>query len=306
MNEVYRINAWRVYQSVGGYTIQNIDKNIECRWSRVTQRFSFRLNSFRVPISVERFIKTREGLLPTIQLEETLNLSSRTYGIEIECFHKTDDDIRNKVRQALQNVGIPCQYLGYTHTVTSSWKIVTDSSIRGGIGLEVVSPILKGEEGLEQIRKVTKVLNELGCRVNRSTGLHVHHGAQGFSQEKIKKVFKLYRENEQLFDSLVAPSRRGDTNQYCMSLRNHLELPDTRYTKVNYKSYAKYGTLEVRHHQGTLNAEKIINWIKLTQRVIERAEAYERSFQNLEEMIRFMGLREIENWFLERAEELSA
>lgn len=300
MNEVFRVNAWRVYQEDYGYQITNLDRGVTCKWLRRIGRFMYPMSSFRVPVTIERVINTRESLL------RNDSLSDRTYGIEIECYHSSNSDIKQEVCSALSRVGISCQFLGYTHTVTTGWKIVTDSSIRGGYGLEVVSPILSGEEGLEQIKKVTKVLSELGCKVNRSTGLHVHHGARDLSQTEIKNVFKLYRENESLFDSLVAPSRRDSRNQYCQSLRNHTDLPSTRYTKVNYQSFVKYGTIEVRHHQGSLNADKIIHWIRLTQRVIERAGSYSRSFGNLEEMLGFMGLQSMENWYLERAEELSA
>jgi hypothetical protein len=45
----------------------------------------------------------------------------------------------------------------------------------------------------------------------------------------------------------------------------------TRYRKLNIESYVTHGTVEFRQHQGTTNAAKIINWIKLTQAIVERA-----------------------------------
>jgi hypothetical protein len=62
------------------------------------------------------------------------------------------------------------------------------------------------------------------------------------------------------------------TARYENSARQITDYMD-RYRALNFNAYAKYGTVEVRQHQGTLNADKIINWVKFGQSVIAAAVA---------------------------------
>ncbi len=220
---------------------------------------------------------------------EMMNLN-RTFGVEIEFIGDKD-----AVAQALNDAGIPCQAERRNRITRSYWKIVSDSSIspnaddirRGWEGWELVSPILKGRRGLEEIKEVCAVLKTVGVSVNKTCGLHVHHDARDFQTETFKNIIKIYTRFEETIDSLVAPSRRGNNNTYCQSL---LEIDierilkqdnfqsirayyGDRYKKLNIESFVTHGTIEFRQHQGTVNADKIINWIKLTQAIVERAVA---------------------------------
>lgn len=44
-----------------------------------------------------------------------------------------------------------------------------------------------------------------------------------------------------------------------------------RYRTLNIVSYEKYGTFEVRQHQGTLNSKKVVNWIRLILSIAKTA-----------------------------------
>ena len=57
------------------------------------------------------------------------------------------------------------------------------------------------------------------------------------------------------------------------TVKNEIRDKATQYnrnTAVNLASIGKYGTIEFRQHQGTLNAKKIINWVLVTQAIVER------------------------------------
>ena len=59
--------------------------------------------------------------------------------------------------QELIKLGPPTvEFRGYSHDTSKHWKIVTDASVRGrnhhDLCLELVSPILQGSEGLDQLR----------------------------------------------------------------------------------------------------------------------------------------------------------
>ena len=45
----------------------------------------------------------------------------------------------------------------------------------------------------------------------------------------------------------------------------------SRYRKMNLQSFSKYGTVEIRQHQGTLNWLKIVNWMIFTQALVTRS-----------------------------------
>lgn len=218
-----------------------------------------------------------------------MKLTSRTYGVEIEFLYKTGnpDAERRTIAQALRNAGLEAYSEDYNHTTRSYWKLIYDSSA----GHELVSPVLSGEDGFRQITTACKVLTDMGYSVDKSCGLHVHHGARDLSSREITSVFAIAMKWETVIDLLVAPSRRN--NRYCESnnregttvdgtkaalkrlrtrgaerygLNNH-----TRYLKVNYEAYLKHGTIEFRQHQGTLDAEKIISWIIMTQNFVTKA-----------------------------------
>lgn len=284
MSEIFRVNGWRVHDTGRYYRVFNVDNDrVDYRrnYDGTGEHLRYKV---RIPITIERVLE-----------REIANRTSagRTYGIEIECYHPNNYRIREEVAEKLTQIGIPCRFRGYTHEVTDEWKVVTDSSIRGGVGLEVVSPPLRGEAGMETLEKVLKVLRDSGCKVNRSTGLHVHQYAKDLTSNQIQNCFNFYRDNEDLIDRMLAPSRRGNNNTYCRSLIIESErgsLPRVRYTKLNYQSYIKYGTLEFRQHQGTLSYTKIKKWVEFTKAVIEETASYSRAFNTPLEMLVYLRL----------------
>jgi hypothetical protein len=90
---------------------------------------------------------------------------NRKFGVELEMAGIT----REQAVRALTLVGINVRDEGYNHTTCGHWKIVSDSSVQGGF--EVVSPVLEGEAGLEQLRTVATALDDMGGNVNRSCRL---------------------------------------------------------------------------------------------------------------------------------------
>lgn len=206
---------------------------------------------------------------------------TRTFGIELETYGTTADKILREARA----LGILIEKEGYNHITRNHWKIVTDSSITGGNGNEIVSPVLIGHEGLEQIQKICKALQKAGAKVNASCGFHLHFGVQDFSLQNFKTLFKNHLAVEYGFDDIVPLSRRENNNSYCKSLEslnnfeNGLEaansisqiqnLFDTRFLKLNFQSYQRYGTVEFRQHSGTTTYSKIKNWILICGRLVE-------------------------------------
>lgn len=205
---------------------------------------------------------------------------NRTFGIELEIIHNN----KSELRDAIRNRGIACEIEGYNHTTRRNWKIVSDASVVGGY--ELVSPVLKGENGLAEIKAVSDALIEVGATINKTCGFHAHFGTQDFKKNISvwRNLYINYATLESDIDSFMPQSRRN--NQYCRSLkvsnwRAKMETAQTleglenavtgrsRYFKLNSQSYWRHGTVEFRQHSGTVEFEKIKNWLLFCARFID-------------------------------------
>ena len=204
----------------------------------------------------------------------------RTFGVEMEIIHESE----SKIRTAIRNAGVECEIEGYNHDTRTHWKIVSDASVDGGF--EVVSPVLKDRSGLDELEKVCNALVNAGARIKKCCGLHVHLGTDDFKTDirVWKNLYKNYAALERTIDSFMPPSRRH--NQYCRSMRvcdwnakiesaaNLRMLEDavtggSRYFKLNSQSYWRHKTVEFRQHSGSVEFEKVRNWILFCARFVE-------------------------------------
>jgi hypothetical protein len=220
-------------------------------------------------------------------------LATLTFGAEFEILSPLSREALG--RRVTELTGLPVfSFFGQAPTA-SHWKIVNDGSVRGtGHPLELVSPVLKGAEGVEQIRKVATALRAIGCTVNSTTGFHVHVGAPTRRIDFFKDLLKLYGRFEEAIDQTMPAARRSNGATYCKSVKliNHAAIDSaatipeltralqrssgaagTRYHKVNLDSFAKHGTVEFRQHAGTVDADKAINWITVCLRLVAAANA---------------------------------
>jgi hypothetical protein len=211
-------------------------------------------------------------------------LFNRTYGIEIEAFGIQ----RTVLGAALNAAGINCTVEQYNHTTRATWKLVTDSSINGQNGFELVSPVLSGAEGLAQLKKVCEVLKRLNAKINKSCGLHVHIGCGDLSLTQVKNLIFNYATLEQHIDAAMPESRRS--NSYCKSISPIIETKKAainrasetnvlvstvcpqRYYKVNLQSLTRQQTIEFRQHSGSIEFDKISNWVLFCSRLVGISE----------------------------------
>lgn len=272
---------------------------------------------FQLPKSIKQFVialfetKFQIVLSGEVEQRDASGLTTRTFGVEIECLYPSSIGSCSDLERALSVRGVDIEFRGYTHATSEHWKIVTDSSlsaIEGYSTCEIVSPILSGREGLQKLNLVCQALDDLGCTVNKSCGFHVHHGASNMSIEARKDVFRYYRRAEAVIDTIVSPSRRGNANRFCQSLLNYSEgqFPSTRYTKVNAEAFARHGTIEFRQHQGTINYQKMSNWIRLTQAIMTYASILRgETVGDLDTMLKQLHLEQYKEFFKGRVETLS-
>lgn len=246
---------------------------------------------------------------------------TRRFGIELEAFGVT----RTALVAELQAQGLDATVENYNHTTRPHWKAVTDGSLTGADTFELVSPILEGRDGLDAVASAGRALRHLGARLNRTCGFHAHFDAAALTIPHLRRICLNYLRLEPLIDSLVAPSRRGDTNTYCRSIRRPgaeaaLAAATTfeglqqainggcRYHKLNLQSFTRHGTIEFRQHHGTADAEKVTFWLRFLHCLIDFSEAHEvpANFAATTAHLAAFCPREVVTYLTRRQRELAA
>lgn len=208
---------------------------------------------------------------------EALTDQKRKVGIELEFDAISRENLGNAII-AIREQGVDISIENYNHNTRNYWKIVTDASLRGQCPYELVSPPLSPLEMAFQLQIILDAFNELEMSVNASMGFHIHHEAPRFSPKRLKYLVNHFVKNEANFDSIVSPSRR--TSQWCASNKRLLKTSInsqgvndeiSRYHKMNLQCFSRYGTVEIRQHQATLNWVKIVNWLIFTQALVTRS-----------------------------------
>ena len=199
-----------------------------------------------------------------------------TFGAEIECYALGFSGCETSLRRA----GLQAEQEGYNHNTRGWWKITSDSSISGARGAEVVSPVLRGDDGLREMRTAMTALRESGARVNASCGGHIHIGTSTWlTEEEEARVIERWWLVEQALEMLILPSRRNTrwgkrwTKSEAVSFGRAWRNGDRsgqydRYKSLNLQAYGRQGTFEVRMHNGSLNGKNHAAWVILNQAVL--------------------------------------
>ena len=225
-------------------------------------------------------------VVPDMQGHSTNHFYS--FGIEIECIGLNE----RMANDVLNNGGVACVANGYTHAVMPTWKVVQDGSLSSRTGsCEVVSPVLRGQDGLNAVRTVMKLLREAGATVNASCGMHIHIGMDTVTTDGQARVIEYHSAWQAAFDAFI-PSRRTDSSyaqkrraSVAHSLasqwthqganRDDISRNQGRYYTLNVNSFYKYGTFEFRMHHGSLNGMNASAWIALHHGFIAAAAQHD-------------------------------
>jgi hypothetical protein len=145
----------------------------------------------------------------TEQWRQSLAVSERTFGVEIECTYGEDatntgviawrdrEPMRDRARKEISK--------------NKELKRWADQIGIDGSGVEIRSPILKGQEGIEELSAMFDFLVEKGSTVTNQDGMHVHHGAGDFVKDwkKLYHACASWGEWTPQIKEMVAPRRRG-------------------------------------------------------------------------------------------------
>jgi hypothetical protein len=192
------------------------------------------------------------------------------FGIEIECNIPIAD--RSSFPVGAYHVGAPVQVEGLTN-----WKTQADGSVRQ-TGLtyaaEVVSPILYGEDGLQEVVKMLDHLKSISAKVNASCGLHVHVDVSGMNSEKMQRLITLFKKFEMAFyDMNGTHAKARMSNRYC---KPSARWDGTRYQSLNLQHiHEARPHIEIRVWHGAMKPETVVAAIYMAVSLVARVTAEE-------------------------------
>lgn len=212
-----------------------------------------------------------------------------TFGIEIETCN-VDYPV---VKRELDRLGVKGFLSKYDGTPAVDAEIV-------------LAPITLCAVGKEYIQNICNALTRIGCGVNRECGLHVHVGnaeldtsisnAVDYTTKSIRHLHEnrsflsqhksetipfvvwsdvswRWQRQQDTINTMFPRSRTN--NRYCMPLRadtvsnaNTIEqLNHGKFFAINFETW-RNGTVEFRQHSGTVEFDKIWNWLNFLNNFI--------------------------------------
>lgn len=211
--------------------------------------------------------------------------SKRAFGVELEAYAHSNNSIVDIAGDIDYTVGI-----------------TGDGSLKEK-GFELQFPLVNGNYAEELIKETTGILKRHESFVDATCGFHVH--LQSKADEHTFVFIQRLMFVATIFDDVIMsflPKSRRE-NRYCKPLSSYINLDrllkaktkidldriwykgyydssikdektrkysDTRYYGFNFHCYlSKYKHLEIRHHTGTINAEKILHWANLHTLILD-------------------------------------
>jgi hypothetical protein len=200
-----------------------------------------------------------------------MDVNDMTFGCEFEIV------VPSTVRvsaNGTQVIGLP-----------AGWIAKTDGSIRCGAGykgIEIVSPVLTGANGIDQVKLVCDWMASIGAQVNESTGFHVHVGFDRNNAAGLKRLIGMVANHEAAIFATTGLASRAN-NRFCRSVRQSADvkavydngLPSylDRYHVLNCANLCdgRKPTVEFRAFAGTINSTKALGHVRMAIGFVQRA-----------------------------------
>jgi len=206
--------------------------------------------------------------------------SRRFVGVEIECLVEDSE------------------WWDYHDNYPETFRAVSDSSIERVEDSSTVEFVHRAPiQGRRLKRSIVSMCDYLSANdffTNRSCGLHVHVDAADMGYRDLKWTLLLGKSVQDIIYKMMPMSRRDGrwAKRIPMSRESILNICDdhdfvdqwysawgvepsyekynsSRYCGMNMHSRIINGSIEFRYHSGTINRNKIINWITICQAIVD-------------------------------------
>tara|TARA_R100001082_G_scaffold47827_1_gene25615 strand:+ start:2837 stop:3958 length:1122 start_codon:yes stop_codon:yes gene_type:complete len=207
------------------------------------------------------------------------------------------------------------------------WTNCSDGSIstneENSMGVELVSTPASGDLLMQNIDNLMQWRDYYGGWVNHTCGFHVHFNSIDKTPREIAHVAIVYQKYQSILKGMMPNSRQSSNwcrdsemnvnclrrvteeqhliDEYYETMGSHPsdeKYNDARYCGLNIHSRYYHGTIEFRLHSGTINKEKITNWISILNIIIDKgveiskfSEENFRSWLELEPNTKIFGDR---------------
>lgn len=173
--------------------------------------------------------------------------------VEIECVVESRDRLRTEMARS--------PLLRQHVTIKSDSSLSAgDLAVRDCVEVVVCAP---RETYRDVLVAVCAVIAACNGAVNKTCGLHVHLDQRDVAFDEVKRVYSRLASAQPLLRRFVSESRLGDEGRrYCANAPRQWST-QSRYRVVNACAYQAHRTIEVRLHQGSVDATKIANWVAL-------------------------------------------
>lgn len=154
-------------------------------------------------------------------------------------------------------------------------------------GYEFRSGVMYGDGGFDAIKRFTDHAERHGWSARRDCGYHLHVDCSDLSLDQVKRVAYAYIKTAKFWENCVDPKREtcgyADYNSKSQNKEDRKRLPSigsladfkrwgwnkSRYYFINWAAFNKFGTVEIRGHEGTNDSTAIGNWITAHTRFVD-------------------------------------
>ena len=175
-------------------------------------------------------------------------------------------------------------------SVSKYWRLERDPSLRGESGEFVLRTPLPVEDLDKAFTEIKKALKSHDTKVRDTyrAGIHVHVNVQELSPKQLITFIATYFMMEEVLLSYCDKSRSG--NHFCLRMSDAsyaldliseavaksdlslLNTEDLRYASLNVTSLFKYGSIEFRALESTVDFNKIKRWATVLHQLKEFAK----------------------------------
>ena len=200
-----------------------------------------------------------------------------------------------RVHKQKRDVGVEIEVEGHSlyKGHLDYWYVEHDGSLRGEDNAEYVLREPLSQEGLkEALLEINKTfeLHKAEVDMSRRTSTHVHINCTQLSMIELFNFITLLLIFEESLVDWCGDERNG--NLFCLQSKDaegmlqnlkkfakgkekgHL-ADDIRYSAINLAALNKYGTVELRSLEGTLDTTRILTWVGVLLQLREVAKTFE-------------------------------
>jgi hypothetical protein len=147
-------------------------------------------------------------------------------------------------------------------------------------GMEFISPILYGDEGLNEIEDFCNLAEAGDFEVDDHCGYHLHIDVRDETTVQLRHIIYAYVKAYAAWRNLVSSYRANDCHychaptyfaievKNCSRVKGFMAETD-RYNYLNLNAYEKHGTVEIRLHDASLHAKTINYWVIAHTRFVD-------------------------------------